>query len=333
MPLVDVATPLTLGPNLPGSFYRGSGAILDLRGLPGPADPYQPEDWIASTTTRFGQATSGLTTLPDGTYLREAVTADPQSWLGPEHVAAFGADTGLLLKFLDSGQRLPVHVHPNQEFARQHLNSRHGKTEAWIILRAKPGATVHVGFDRDVTSEELARWVAEQDTAALLGTTNAIPVSAGDAFLCPAQVPHAIGEGILLLELQEPTDFSILLESKGFTDPEDGHLGLGYDTALRAVDRESWSPEKLARLHVEGDRILPPAADPFFRADWCRDSSRLEAGFGVLVVTEGTGQLRTAAGVAVPLAQGSTTLIPYAAGECTVDGELTAIHCRPPAAP
>jgi mannose-6-phosphate isomerase len=185
-----------------------------------------------------------------------------------------------------------------------------------------------------VTSEELARWVAEQDTAALRGTTHAIPVSAGDPFLCPAQVPHAIGEGILLLELQEPTDFSILLESKGFTDPDDGHLGLGYDTALRAVDRESWSPEKLARLHVDGDRILPPAADPFFRAEWCRGrSSRLEAGFGVLVVTEGAGELRTAAGASVPLETGSTTLIPYAAGECTVDGELTAIHCRPPAAP
>lgn len=321
--------PLTLGPNLPGAFYRGTGAILDLRGLPGPADPYQPEDWIASTTTRFGQESSGLSRLPDGTFLRDAVAADPAGWLGPEHVAAYGADTGLLLKFLDAGQRLPVHVHPNRAFAAEHLHSRHGKTEAWIILRAEAGAAVHIGFDRDVDAGELQRWVAEQDTGAMLGAMNAVPVSPGDALLCPAQVPHAIDEGILLLELQEPTDFSVLLEYEGFAvDPQDGHLGLGYEKALRAVDRQRWSAGRIGDLRAEGQRILPAAADPFFRAEWA--SGSWEAGFGVLVNLEGTGTLHSAHGP-VPVAPGSTTLIPYAAGECGLDGDARAILCRPPA--
>ena len=74
---------------------------------------------------------------------------DPENWLGATHVATFGADTALLVKLLDAGQRLPVHCHPSNEFAAAHLDSRYGKTEAWIVV-GTTGAdpTVHIGFTR-----------------------------------------------------------------------------------------------------------------------------------------------------------------------------------------
>src|SRR5438552_9831382 len=107
--------------NTPRSFYRGAGRIHRFRGIPVPEDPFYPEDWIGSTTTRFGdRAARGLTTLPDGRTLADAIAADPEPWLGPEHVRRFGANPAVLVKLLDAGQRLPLHVHPDRSFARPH---------------------------------------------------------------------------------------------------------------------------------------------------------------------------------------------------------------------
>ncbi|NKF32242.1 carbohydrate kinase, partial [Pseudomonas sp. BGM005] len=110
-------------------------------------------DWIGSTTTVNGEPELGLTTLPDGRVLRDAVEQDPVAWLGDAHVARWGADTRLLVKLLDAGQRLPVHAHPHDDFAAAHLGRAHGKAEAWYILQ---GGTVHVGLREDVDASVLA---------------------------------------------------------------------------------------------------------------------------------------------------------------------------------
>jgi mannose-6-phosphate isomerase len=318
--------PVVVGPNLPQTFYRGSGRLAAFREADLPA---WPEDWVASTTPRYGQSPSGLTTLPDGTFLRDAITADPIRWLGRTHASRFGADTALLVKLLDAGQRLPVHVHPSRAFARSHLASPYGKTEAWVVLDAAPDAVVHLGFRRDVSAEELAGWVSAQDVGAMLGATNSLPVSAGDAILCPAGMPHAIGENVLLLELQEPTDFSVLLEWDGFLPgPDDAMLGLPFDVAMACVDRRVCTPERLAALRGSQDALLPAEADEFFSA--ARVSAGAEVtGFGVLAVTAGSGTLAGTWG-SLPVRRGTTVAIPFDAGACRLTGSVAAIHCRPP---
>ncbi len=252
--------PVVLAPNLPETFYAGSGRLARFRG----ADvPDRPEDWLASTTSRFRQAPAGLTMLPDGRSLLDAVTADPRAWLGRDT-----PDPGILVKLLDAGQRLPLHVHPDRSFAGAQLGSRYGKTEAWIILDADPDAFVHIGFRADVSGEQLAGWVTEQDVAAMLAATHRIPVRAGDTVLCPAGTPHAIGAGILLLELQEPTDFSILLETAGFpVAPEDAVLGLPLETALSCVARAATEADTLTswRTPASGS-LLAGGAAPYFGA-------------------------------------------------------------------
>ena len=79
---------------------------------------------------------------------------------------------------------------------------------------------------------------------------HALDLAAGDAVLVPAGLPHAIGEGAFVVELQEPTDLSILLEWSGFEidGATDGHLGLGFDVALAAVDRRGWSADDISGL-------------------------------------------------------------------------------------
>src|ERR1019366_9728842 len=86
---------------------------------PGPAP--SPEDWVGSVTRRFGRAPTGLSRLEDGRLLADAVARDPVAFLGPDHVEASGVDTGLLVKLLDTAERLIVHSHPDRDFAKRHL--------------------------------------------------------------------------------------------------------------------------------------------------------------------------------------------------------------------
>ena len=93
---------------------------------------------------------------------------------------------------------------------------RFGKTESWIILEAEPGAAVHVGPREPLDPATVRGWVERQDADEMLAALQRVPVAAGDAVLVPAGTLHAIGAGILLLELQEPTDLSVLVEWKPF---------------------------------------------------------------------------------------------------------------------
>jgi mannose-6-phosphate isomerase len=323
-------TTTKLPPNPIHHFYRGGPAIARLRGFPLESD-HTPEEWIGSTATLFGESQRGLSALPDGTLLRDAIAADPEAWLGAAHVERFGADPALLVKLLDTGERLPVHVHPDGPFAREHLGTKFGKTEAWIVLDAQPGAKLHLGWRSDVDEETLRAWVDVQDRDALLDALNPVPVSPGDALFVPAGQAHAIGEGVLIVELQEPTDMSILLEWHGYADDDTAAtLGLGWDLALSSVDRAARDAESLRgpRPSEPIAALLPPAASTFFIAqslDSARGDLQLDAGFAVILVTGGTGEV---AGVEVQ--RGDALVVPHAAGEVRVEGRLQAIACRPP---
>src|SRR4051794_41882032 len=108
------------------------------------------------------------------------MAADPVAYFGPGHAARLGADPGLLVKLLDAGERLPVHVHPDDGFARDALRAPYGKTEAWIVVAtAGDDASVAAGWREDVDLATLERWVRAQDHDALLGALNEIPVNAG----------------------------------------------------------------------------------------------------------------------------------------------------------
>ena len=324
--------PLSLPANQPADrFYTGGRQIAGFRGK-GASGSHEPEDWIGSTTAVFGHAPVGLTVLPDGRSLLDAVEADPVAWLGAEHVAAYGSDPALLVKLLDAGQRLPVHAHPDVPFAAEHLGLAHGKTEAWIVLEP---ARVHLGFTRDVSVDELTAWVHAQNTDAMLDAMHVRDLNTGDAVLVPAGLPHAIGEGAFVVELQEPTDLSILLEWSGFEidGAADGHLGLGFDVALAAVDRRGWTAEEIARLRgatatSSGD-LLPNAAR-FFRVERWTGPRVLDAGFAVVVVVDGSGVL-VADGESLPVRRGATVLLPAAAGSVAVEGNgIQVVVCRPP---
>jgi mannose-6-phosphate isomerase len=330
--------PIHLTANNFRHFYAGGSSIARFRGLPAGQVDSCPEDWVASTTTRFGVQRTGLSELPDGRLLSDAIDADPLEWLGPDHHARFGSDTCLLVKLLDVEERLIVHTHPDRSFASRHLGCAHGKTEAWFIVETTaPNPVVYVGFREPIDSTTLQDWVVNQRTDLLLAALNEIPVRVGDAILVPAGVPHAVGGGVFIAEVQEPTDFSVALEWKGYhlDGPNDGHLGLGYDLVLESVDRSAWPMTRLNRLfgptddQSERQEVLPSPARPFFRIERVRDGAVLEPSYAVLIVADGSGWLSTAASTD-PIQRGETIVVPHGAGVSAVTGPVTVLRFLPP---
>jgi mannose-6-phosphate isomerase len=340
--------PHALPSNVIDHFYRGGERIAALRGTraarAAQAEPLRrPEEWLASTVTRWGTDGSGLTELDGLGLLADLIVADPEGWLGAAHVARWGSSPALLVKLLDAGQRLPVHVHPDRSFATAHLGCPFGKTEAWAVLDAPAdGGTVFVGTTRPVRREEWAELVDAQAVDAMLQLLHPIRVNAGDGVLVPASTPHCIDAGVLIVELQEPTDFSVLLEWDGFDidGRAEGHLGLGFDVALDAVRTDALTAPDLERLtrRVAGAEagvarpLLPEAAEPYFQA-WAVDSRAapvtVPAAFTVAVVTDGAGTLRWAGGESA-IGRGDALVGPFAAGPLTFDGGITAVVAQPP---
>ena len=128
----------------------------------------------------------------------------------------------------------------------------------------------------------------------MLSALHGIAVRPGDTVYVPAGLPHAIGAGILLLELQQAADLSLLLEYSGFAIDglRDGHLGIGFDAALRCVRHDAVSTTELDQLGGRWDdsHIFPAAADEFFRAERIAGDvdTVLEPGFSVLAVVAGS---------------------------------------------
>jgi mannose-6-phosphate isomerase len=336
--------PVSLPANQPRQFYLGGAQIAAFRGGPDTSATAEraPEDWIASTVSKYG-ADDGATRLPDGELLRTVVAADPESFFGAEHVARFGASPALLVKLLDAGERLPVHCHPDRAFASTHLRSLFGKTEAWIIL-GTPGDDPHVylGFNRDVEQSELTEWFDNQNSSEILSAMNRVSVGTGDAVFVPAGTAHAIGAGVFIAELQEPTDFSVMLEWRDFGLPErhEDQLGMDAELSLQCFNRRQMTDAELERcvrrstLHGTGSTVLfPDEAEPFFQAEEIVVTNALELDrqYAVLIVLSGIGSLTTAHSETA-LARGSTVMIPYSAGPATLHAgaeSLQVIRCLP----
>lgn len=317
--------PLPLTPNYVWRSYRGGRRLRAFRGQPGTVDDHFPEDWLASTVrARNGVNSRG----PDEGLSRVTWQRQDQPLAGlagpvPEY---FGGrpDFGVLLKLLDSAERLHIQAHPNDRFVRERLGGTVGKTECWYVVSTRgEDAWVLLGLQNSVSAEEWERMVLEQDLAAMLGCFERIPVRPGDCLMVPAGVPHAIGAGVFLLELQQPSDWVVRCE---FTvgdhtlPPEARFMGLEYadcrgifDLSCHAPDAWRQKPRLLFESagHLE-EEVIEPRHHSFFRLRRLRGSGAATFTLrdaAVLVMTAGSGQLDFAE-TRVFLQSGQTLLLP-----------------------
>ena len=159
--------------------------------------------------------------------------------IGDKVYEKYGLTFPLLIKSLDCHDVLSVQVHPDDELAAERHNS-YGKTEMWYIVDAEPGAFIYIGFNRkDITREEYIAAINEGRLPELL---NKVEVKPGDTFFIPAGTIHALGKGVVVLEIQQTSDVTYRVYDWERVDdngnPRELHTALAVDAIDFASDKD-----------------------------------------------------------------------------------------------
>ena len=193
------------------------------------------EDETVAESWELSFHPDGLTRGEDGRPLAESLTARE---LGG-NVRDFPFFP-VLIKFIDAKADLSFQVHPSDDYALQNENS-YGKTEMWYVVEAEAGAGIYLGFNRDVTHEEVRRAVADGTVGALL---NFYPVRAGETYFIPAGTVHAICHGCLILEIQQNSNLTYRVYDYDRVDKNGQKRPLHVEKALAVMRPERFVPKK-----------------------------------------------------------------------------------------
>ena len=297
--MTDVNKPVFFKSNRVRRIYTGGAMFSDFFG-DNSTDGFYPEEWVCSVTKALNLGSTdpkeGIAVTEDGDYFDDVIQNNRESVLGNRN------ELGVLVKMLDSAIRLPVQCHPDKAFSRKFFHSEHGKAESWVILATRPGACIYFGFKEKISLEKFEKALDEGDEA-LKPLLNKIDVKPGDVFFIPAKAVHAIGEGCMLLETQEPTDFTIQPE-KTCGDyvlaDEEKYLGINPSDAMSCFDMDIVGEyaESLTRKFPKtvGNKqyiITQEDTDCFGvnRYILKNDESEKLQGTAIYVVTEGSGKL------------------------------------------
>ncbi len=163
----------------------------------------------------------------------------------------------LLVKYIFTSEKLSVQVHPNNEQTQAAGLGHQGKEECWLVLDAEPGAQLGIGFKESVDDETMRVAALDGSIEELLDWQE---VKAGDFFLIPAGVVHAIGEGVSIIEIQQNSDITFRMFDYG--RPRELHL----DEAIEVADGKPLSSANVGHLPAAGHAALVDGE--FFRLDW-----------------------------------------------------------------
>ena len=240
--------------NRVGRVYIGGKLFADFFGDE-PKDGYLPEEWIASAVKALNKGSTnpkeGLSKVKDSDlFFDELLEKNPDELLGK------GNKFRILVKGLDSAIRLPAQAHPDKAFSRKHFASDYGKTECWLILATRENAKLYFGFKEGVTKEdfEAAIDASATDMDAMERIMDYVEPKVGEVYFVPAKTVHAIGKGCLILEIQEPTDFTIQPEhfcGEYELSDEEMYLGLSREDAVSCFNFGETPKSKLDPVVME----------------------------------------------------------------------------------
>ena len=228
----------------------------------------------------------------------------------------------LLIKFIDAAKLLSIQVHPDNLYALQ-VEGEYGKNEMWYVVDAEPGAFLYYGLKHHISKEELEERIYNKTLTEVL---NKVPVKAGDALFVKAGVIHAIGEGVIICEIQQNSNLTYRIDDFGRKDKNGKERELHIEKALESTDIDL--------------NVAMAKAGPVNASDEKREKSRLvesiyftvdkvningsyqvkvnKSSFVALVFIEGEGNLKASdSGIAHPYKAGDTFFI--AAGDRKID--------------
>lgn len=338
------------------------------RGVDDPKDtPNGAEAWVGSMTRANGSTPDNPNLgcaeviLPDGTrkYLLDVVLENPVEVLGETHMQTYGSGLGMLIKMIDAKTPFLMQCHPTREQAAIDWNSKFGKEECWYVLGTRQDSDeqpyILLGFKEGITREIWEQAYRRGDAQALEALCHKVPVHPGECYLIPGGVPHALGAGCFVAEIQEPSDLTAvpfpqtyLLEYRRKANPlgvfvaEDEELyehrmlnafryeGYAYDALLSRLK----SRERVLR-EFEGSREV----EIFGEEDTDSFSCTIVHVSGIMprkstqdvqigIVVEGAGELRFG-DLSMKVQKGDEIFFPYHVEDITLAGEFSIILCNP----
>ena len=338
--------------------YHGGKLLDELHGVTPATDGHFPEDWICSTVRAINagreDVVEGMNRLADADMtLKDFISADPVAALGADHVARWGESPAVLVKLIDAAERLGVQCHPDREKARAFFGSPFGKTECWHVVGGREiggeKPCVYMGFKPGVTKAAWRDVFDRQDIPAMLGMLHRIEVKPGDTFFIEGGMPHAIGAGCLLMEIQEPTDYTFRTERvtpQGFAISEKAcHYGIGFDSMFECFRYDGCDGDEARRRYMVGPRVVErtnefvrtvvvgsPRTDCFSleRLDIRRECRfGAEGEFSGLYVLSGCGRIECTSGV-FDVSPGDQFFVPAKSEGFSVsaDGELVVFRSK-----
>lgn len=313
--------------------YRlwGGKRILEWLNLPDPS----VEQTVEQTVERIGESWEVFDTniVRNGPLVGQTLAQATQHYaerlVGTRIVERYGADFCLLIKFIDTNDKISIQVHPDDAYAHTHEAETgfHGKTEAWHILDTHPDAGIIYGLKDRITREQFVQLV---ETEMLVPCVQHIPVAKGDTTLIPPGIIHGMDAGLLLYEVQQKSDLTYRVYDYGRRDPATGTLRELH--LQKALDILHYEPEPVPKtvplpLDASGERTLLVACRHFALERWRVQRKRsFDTNRGtmeILTIIDGQSTLEWAGGT-MDLKTGDSVIVPAALG---------AAHLVSPSAP
>ena len=252
-----ISEPLFFERNRVYRIYLGGSSYKELFNDPNDyddgTDNMFPEEWIASKVKAinpkyFGERDGVSIIKGTNIFFDDLLNDYPNELLGKRKYDC-------LVKFLDSAIRLPFQVHPTKEFSLKNFNSPYGKTEAWLVVATRPNAKLYFGFKNKMPKELLSSLEEKSETETdIMGNLLAgVDAKPGDIWLIKAGLIHAIGAGCTIVEVQEPTDFTIQPErwcGDYHISYEEEYIGLDKQTALDCINYDIYGDAAKAYAKV-----------------------------------------------------------------------------------
>ena len=254
----------------------------------------------------------------------EVVADDPAARLGRDGLAATSEMPvfSLLIKMIDAERPLSIQVHPTDAAAPA---GSLGKTEAWHVLDARPGAVVYAGLRTGVTTSEVA--AAARSARPLVDLVNALPAEPGMTFLAPAGTIHALGGGLVIYEIQQPSAVTYRLDDWRKADDPTPPRELHVEQGIAALD-PALCPVPIPMNPSLAVQRLTECA--YFALDRISLTARESVTLGgldgprTLTCLSGQAELTSEAG-SVAVSAGQTAVLFAGEGDLTVTGKREAV--------
>jgi mannose-6-phosphate isomerase len=225
----------------------------------------------------------------------------------------------LLLKILDAREILSVQVHPDNGFAATHEGSA-GKSEVWYILKARPGAKIIYGLKPGIAKEE---FITALDRGQLAECLNEVEVKPGEIYPIHPGLVHALGKGIMVVELQQNSDLTYRVFDWNRTDEQGRARPLHVEKALQVIEFSKAPPRGFDPEEADGSFLLENECFSLLyqRVAGEKNMNQSPETFTIITVVAGEGELQHKGGV-YPLWYGDSYLLPACLGHYTLCGRM-----------